>query len=1602
MYKQILSLVLFTFSLFGKSIVETYSFDPPLVKYGQTYAEIQYEDCKNFGNEGEPLYPLKNISVLLPQNTEIKSISIVSSSYYHELNDIIIQPASRPFPLSKPLPDNYVVKPKEEIYLSNGPYPDRIIDNTTTQFLSGHSLANFSICPIKYYPKENKIEPIRELTIKIETVSLPQHRSPEHLLKSNQNILKRIQQTVSNTEMLNSYTYSDQSRDDEFDILIITSNNLLSAFQSFIEFKQSTGFLVTTVTTASIFDQYEGQDLQEKIRNCIIDYYINNNIKYVILGGDSSPNGTDNIIPHRGFYVDTYYRTTDTDIPSDMYYSCLDGNWNNDEDNYWGEPGEEDLYSEVLIGRLCVDSPEEIINQTYKLMMYQNSPVIGDIEKALFLGEYLWPGVYGGAYKDEVAFGSTNHGYTTTGLSDNFQTTFFYEMNESWDKFDIFNQFNNEGVHLRNHLGHSYVDYNMLMTIEDLTLNNFTNDGITRGYVIGYSQGCYNGSFDNRDDYGYYYSEDCFAEKITTMETADVATIGNSRYGWGDGYGTDGASQYFDRQFFDAIFGEDITEIGETNSDSKEDNVSYILEDPVIRWCAYELTLFGDPSMDIWTAMPVDMTVVHPDGIPIGTQQVIIQTDVPNARVGLTQNGSPIGRALTDDNGLCNLTLFGPITNPSPVNISVIAHNRHRYEGTIIIITDEPYIIYHDHEIDDSTGNNNSIVNAGETITLSLSLYNLGMEPALGVSTVIQTDDQFFTTIIDSINYYGDITPSDSSWGEGTFSFSVGSSCPNNYTVLFTVRSTSDDGYEWNSYFTIDVVTPEIIVSDNSLDFGTVYIDYPVTLTLNISNSGSETLMITNIYSDIPEIDIDIISMDIEPEGNQDIAVTLIPTQVEVLSGSLFIESNDPNEPVINIDVNGETFFAPIISISSDSLSSTLLTEDTLSQSLTITNFGYSDLIYDAVVPFGNNDNDQAAYFDGNDSYISFQENVITTQFFTIEAWAKMNGEVYEDNRPIFQQRNNFTDDNDATVVLFAEHPNGNTKFSVRSSIGGLDYAQAPYPSYDEWHHYAGVVSPTTISLYIDGELVDSSPNTQQGNYVTSIDYVEIGRHRYFSITNSLFNGNIDEVRIWNYARTSEEIQSTMHLSLTGNEYGLNAYWHFNNENPWVDISANGNNGFPFGNMSTIPSTAPLSNWLSINMSSNVIIPGEYSILSAEFNSSNLSIGQYSTSIDILCNDPNLPLVNIPVTLNVVPYFEVELPVETIEGWNLVGLSVIIENPYHLTIFPNAIENTLFTFTGDGYINRDSLQSGEGYWLRFPQEGLSLIDGQFNFETTINLHGDWNLISGVSNQINISAIEDPNELIIPGTVYGFGPSGYTNTDTIVPGYGYWIRSVGEGEIMISTNRQSNHRQIHSTVPVDANILTMNGDNTLYFGIQVPKKEQLSYSLPPIPPAGAFDIRFSDNFKFCQENGIIEIRNHTTPINIDFTIREGECWEIEDNKGEKTLLMNSGTLIIPQDVYQLNLKNTSFENNPVSYFLGNAFPNPFNPITTIPYQLPEDGKVEVIILDILGRQISSLVNEHKPCGYYKTLWDASNHSSGIYFVKMVTKNYSKTSKILLLK
>jgi hypothetical protein len=128
------------------------------------------------------------------------------------------------------------------------------------------------------------------------------------------------------------------------------------------------------------------------------------------------------------------------------------------------------------------------------------------------------------------------------------------------------------------------------------------------------------------------------------------------------------------------------------------------------------------------------------------------------------------------------------------------------------------------------------------------------------------------------------------------------------------------------------------------------------------------------------------------------------------------------------------------------------------------------------------------------------------------------------------------------------------------------------------------------------------------------------------------------------------------------------------------------------------------------------------------------------------------------------------------------------------------------------------------------------------------------------------------------------------------------------------------------------------------------------------------------------------------INITMTIlnsaglaHAGSAFTIDDlSLGGSTGIRDAGNLI------------------PQKFSLASNYPNPFNPSTTIGYSLPEHSHVRLFVTDITGRIVADLVNEQEPAGNYRSVFDASSLSSGVYYYTLRTGSWSSTKPMLLMK
>ena len=315
-------------------------------------------------------------------------------------------------------------------------------------------------------------------------------------------------------------------------------------------------------------------------------------------------------------------------------------------------------------------------------------------------------------------------------------------------------------------------------------------------------------------------------------------------------------------------------------------------------------------------------------------------------------------------------------------------------------------------------------------------------------------------------------------------------------------------------YATSTPPLPHITVSPDPIDFGDVIVGEEATVTVSIGNTGDAVLSVSDITSTLDGLEISPTSLDVEPDATDDVILTLIASTVGEISGTLTIESNDPDSPT-EIDITGNAQLSEV-------------------------NRGLS--------------------LDGVDDWCELTDFAVP-ETFTVEMWVNPNS---TDDDQCFIGKHTA----DGNNIFWFGYYSGGFQVMVRS-----DY-HAEGEKITGFHHLAVIVEKTTsssVTVYRNGKLLWQTTLAGSIGDTTGKPWV-LGQDWDSNPLRStdFFNGTIDEVRIWNSARTQEQVESTMNTTLAGDEPGLIGYWNFD-DGTANDLTGNGNDGTLMGGAQIIP-----------------------------------------------------------------------------------------------------------------------------------------------------------------------------------------------------------------------------------------------------------------------------------------------------------------------------------------------------------------------------------------------------------------------------------------------
>ncbi|GEM_PF-739487 len=558
---------------------------------------------------GKPILPYWFFTLVIPQGMKIGEVKVTTEG------TTVIKAENPPYPGQPPVPVSRrelppFVQPDQQVYSGTNPWPEKGYAVSSVGNKAGFRLVTITIYPVRYDPQSKSYLINRQMQVEVNYQPDPSAEAAALFPNQLKVFSRAVKALVANPADVERYAPVEKLTDfGTYDYVIITNQTLEADFQSVLNWRNRLGYTGIIRNTSWINSNYTGRDLQEKIRNFIRDYFNNQGTIWVLLGGDTA------VVPTRR--ARSYCAGYTGDIPCDLYYADLQWSWDADNDNIFGEYGQDttDLYYDVYVGRVTANTAGHVNTFFNKVKTHESNPPTDYLKRILLVEAQLWPG-----YDDKQSNDSIEN-ITPSGWSD---VRIHYPGNSTMVRDSLNNGF--QFSHMVGH-GDDYGIYHSGPFYHTSVISGHNNG--SRVCLIN-SIACYPGNFEMND---------CLAESTHNWSNGGaLAVIMNSRYGWGTPPYL-GPSEKLDIRFYDFFFNNtDSMPIGLTHAESKEvyRNLAYN-DDGAWRWCYFELNLFGDPLQLMYEDTPIPLNASFISPINVGSQ---------NFTVTVSANSSPVEQAL--------------------------------------------------------------------------------------------------------------------------------------------------------------------------------------------------------------------------------------------------------------------------------------------------------------------------------------------------------------------------------------------------------------------------------------------------------------------------------------------------------------------------------------------------------------------------------------------------------------------------------------------------------------------------------------------------------------------------------------------------------------------------------------------------------------------------------------------------------------------------------------------------------------------------------------------------------------------------------------------
>ena len=355
---------------------------------------------------------------------------------------------------------------------------------------------------------------------------------------------------------------------------------------------------------------------------------------------------------------------------------------------------------------------------------------------------------------------------------------------------------------------------------------------------------------------------------------------------------------------------------------------------------------------------------------------------------------------------------------------------------------------------------------------------------------------------------------------------------------------------------------------------------------------------------------------------------------------------------------------------------------------------------------------------------------------------------------------------------------------------------------------------------------------------------------------------------------------------------------------------------------------------------------------------------------------------------------------DLIPGWNMISIPFEMDNAEKTYLFPSATSNT-FGYENQ-YVVCDSIETGNGYWLRFSDADTLELCGIINPDM-LDVQTGWNMVGTFEFNLPINQITSEPPGIIVSNFFGFN-NGYQTASSLQPGKGYWVKVNSNGQLIYNRLQKRSGTDIYADASTDWGKIIISDKNWSSTTLLIADKsaDLTFYELPPLPPAGVFDVRFSTSKIAERIDSPKDILINSAQYPVVLRV-EGTSVKVKDKIDGKRVdkLLKSGEELIITDP-NINVVEVVGELIPDKFELSQNYPNPFNPSTMIRFALPVDSKVRISLFNILGELVTDITNQEYDAGYHQLLFTANGLASGVYFYRIEAGKFIDVKKLILLK